>query len=127
MLRALVHHNPNVPEYAADLAGVQMNLGAAVGSERRSEGALVEMLAAVDSLRKLAGPKAAAPSTSDDLGRGPAGGGPVAGRTRSSQGARAPRGVEGGARQAGARAPGEARYTTELKATVDALAELNAI
>jgi len=67
-LEKLHDQNPDVPEFAGDLAGVRMNLGALLEADGQIEPALVELTAAADELRSLADRDAASPSQRRDLG-----------------------------------------------------------
>jgi tetratricopeptide (TPR) repeat protein len=67
-LRDLALRNPDEPEYAADLAGVEMNLGLQLQLMGEHEPALAEFTAASDQLRVLVAKRAAVPRYRRDLG-----------------------------------------------------------
>ena len=127
-LRELVAHNPDVPDFAADLAGVQLNLGAQLQASGDAAGALAEMLAAVETLRTLNERDAPTPQHARDLG--------VALRACGELLVELDRRDEARTRLEASREvlsrlvrehPANADFAGELKATVDALAEFDAI
>lgn len=127
-LERLSANNPDVAAYVADLAGVQMNLAQQLydtGDRRR---ALDEVQAAVTALRKLAKREAALPRHHRDLGVALRFAGQLLAEENQVEEARASLEESEELLQALARQySGESSYAAELKATVDLLAELNAI
>jgi eukaryotic-like serine/threonine-protein kinase len=67
-LRELSVRNPDVPEFAADLAGVRMNLGAQWQATGKLDDALEELSGAVEQLRSLAENHTGVPRYRRDLG-----------------------------------------------------------
>jgi tetratricopeptide (TPR) repeat protein len=127
-LHELAVQNPNVAAYAADLAGIQMNLALQLDRSGDAKGALVKIESAISTLRKLTARKAAIPRQRCDLG--------VALRFAGELLARQQRSEEARERLAESREvlqtlvrehPGDAAFAAELKITADALAELDAI
>ena len=127
-LAELVLRNPDVPEYAVDLAGVEMNLAVALRSSDDLPGAIAEMSAASEALRRVAGLLSASPRNRRDFG--------VALRAEGQMLAELDRREEARKRLEESKEvlsklvrefPGDAANSTELGITVDALRELDAI
>jgi len=118
-----------VPEYAADLAGVQMNLAQLLDAEQAdAAGALEEMLAAIELLRKLADKATAVPRQRCDLGVALRAAGQLLIKLDRAGEARPPLEESKQLLQDLVREhPGEGAFAAELKLTADALAELDAI
>jgi serine/threonine-protein kinase len=68
MLSEIAARNPNVPDYAADLAGVRMNLAQQLENAGEGERAVGEFDAAIEGLRKLIENQTATPRQRSDLG-----------------------------------------------------------
>jgi serine/threonine-protein kinase len=127
-LSELVLRNPDVPEYAADLAGVQMNLGDHLRQKTDLPAALEELQAAAATLTTLSEQETALPRHQRDLG--------VALRATGEVLLELDRVDEARQRLKASQdvlsrlvreQPADASYAAELKATEDALAELDAI
>ncbi len=67
-LAEIAARNPNVPDYAADLAGVRMNLAKQLEDAGDNERAIGEFDAAIDGLRKLVEHQTATPRQRSDFG-----------------------------------------------------------
>jgi serine/threonine-protein kinase len=67
-LRELSLRNPEVPEYVADLAGIEMNLGARLEAMGQAEAALRELESGAGHLRSLVDQHVAVPRYRRDLG-----------------------------------------------------------
>jgi tetratricopeptide (TPR) repeat protein len=127
-LAELVRHNPDVPDYAADLAGVQMNLGDQLRQSGDLPSALDELLAAATALEILCEGESSVPRRQRDLGVALRAAGEVLMDLDRPDEARAK--LEA-SREVLSRLvreqPADPTYAAELKATSDALAELDAI
>jgi serine/threonine-protein kinase len=127
-LGELVARNPNVPEYAADLAGVRMNLAQQLDQGGDADGALDEMLAAVTLLRKVTATSSSVPRRQADLGVALRAAGQLMGRLDRQDEARAHFEESKRVLQALVREhPGEPSYASELQLTAEAIGELDGI
>jgi tetratricopeptide (TPR) repeat protein len=127
-LRDLSLRNPNVPEFVADLAGVEMNLGAQLQLQGQLEAALIELTVAGDQLRGLVDKGAAAPRHLRDLG--------VALRASGQLLVELDRREDARERLTESKTvleklvrehPDEEQYATDLQLTIEALDELDAV
>jgi serine/threonine-protein kinase len=127
-LEELERRNPDVPDYAADLAGVRMDLGDFLHAQGELRGALVEMSAAVDGLRKLVEREAAVPRRQRDLAVALRAAGEILGALDRRDEARGRLGESKSLLEQLVREhPTDAVYATELQLTAEALAVLDAI
>jgi serine/threonine-protein kinase len=127
-LTEMTRQNPDVPEYAADLAGVRMNMAQQLEVTGESGEALAELSSAAEELRKLADKGIAVPRYRSDLG--------VALRAAGELLASLGRREEARTRLQESRTvlqelvrehPTQPAFAAELKRTADALVALDAI
>lgn len=127
-LRELVARNPNVPEFAADLAGVRMNLAQQLDVGGDAKEALEEMLAAVELLEKVTARESSLPRQRADFGVALRAAGQLLGRLDRRDEAREHLEKSKSVLQTLVREhPEEALHASELQLTVDAIGELNGI
>ena len=127
-MQELTDRNPSVPEYAADLAGIEMNLGLQLNADGEAAGALASMSAAVDRLRALNVAGAASPRQRADLGVALRAAGELLSKLERIDEARKQlHESEQILQQLVREHPGDARYAAELRLTSELIAELNAI
>jgi len=127
-LEDLTLRNSNVPEFGADLAGVRMNLAELLDVGGDTPGALEEMLAAVEQLRRVVEEATAVPRYRRDLGVALRAAGQMLIKLDRTEDAR--KSLEESKRlleQLVRDHPAEGQYANDLKKSVDALAELDAI